>query len=173
MDTSNVAPVLDDLAQKINEEHECVEGAFKTAMGHALKAGELLIEAKGAAPHSGWLPWLEANCSFSKRTAQAYMRLAREMPKLDPEKAQRVAHLSFRDTMKALANDMAAVSAAPEEAATIALDRIESGEGERVRQEVARACREVDVARKVPPAAESAPLNTGDALHGLSIGVEH
>ncbi len=44
MDTSNVAPFLDDLARKINEEHERVDDAFKAAMGHALKAGELLID---------------------------------------------------------------------------------------------------------------------------------
>ena len=91
---SNVAPVLDDLAERINEEHREVESVFKTAVDHALKVGELLLEAKEAAPHGGWLPWVEANCSFSKRTAQAYMRLAREMPKLSPENAQHVALLN-------------------------------------------------------------------------------
>ena len=124
---SNVAPVLDGLAAQINNAHEKVEASFASAMDHAFQAGELLIEAKGAAPHSGWLPWIEANCSFSKRTAQAYMRLAREMPKLDPEKAQRVTLLSFRDAMKELANNTAAISAAPDEAASMALDRVEAG----------------------------------------------
>ena len=101
---SNLQPVLDDLAYRINDEHGQVEAAFGQAVDHALKVGELLHEAKSAVLHGEWLPWLEANCRFSKRTAQTYMRLANELPKLEPEKAQRVAHLPFRQAIAELAD---------------------------------------------------------------------
>ena len=64
MAKSNVVPVLDDLAKRINEEHGKAEATFKTALAHAMKAGELLAEAKAAVPHGEWLPWIEANCAF-------------------------------------------------------------------------------------------------------------
>ena len=96
MTNSNIAPVLADLAERINAEHDKAESTFKTAFDHAMKAGELLTEAKAAVPHGEWLPWLCKHCRFSERTAQAYMRLAREMPKLDPAKAKRVAEARAR-----------------------------------------------------------------------------
>ena len=58
MTKSNVAPVLDDLAERINAEHDQAEAAFKTSLSHAMKAGVLLAEAKAAVPHGEWLPWL-------------------------------------------------------------------------------------------------------------------
>ena len=94
---------LNDLAVKINAEHKRAEQSAKNAIAHALKAGELLIAAKSKVEHGEWLPWLEQHCTVSERTAQAYMRIAKEWPKLDAPKAQRVADLSFRETLKALA----------------------------------------------------------------------
>jgi ParB family chromosome partitioning protein len=57
------------------------------------------MEAKKSVPHGGWEAWVRDSCGFSERTAQGYMRLAR----LAPEEAQRVALLSLRDALKALA----------------------------------------------------------------------
>ena len=45
-------------------------------MGHAIAAGELLIEAKGKVRHGQWLKWLAAH-KFPQRTATHYMELAR------------------------------------------------------------------------------------------------
>ena len=90
---------LSTLAQQINEEHQKVTEALKAGLEHAVRAGELLIQTKEKVAHGKWLPWLEENCKFSERTAQAYMRVAREFPKL---KAQRVADLSFRQTIALL-----------------------------------------------------------------------
>ena len=56
-------------------------------------------------PHGQWLPWLEANCQVSGRSAQAYMRVARELPKLEGSKAQRVADLPLREAVRLLANE--------------------------------------------------------------------
>jgi hypothetical protein len=52
---------------------------------HAIRAGELLLEAKREVAHGEWESWLQANVPFQPRTARAYMQLAR----LDPEKRQR------------------------------------------------------------------------------------
>lgn len=51
----------------------------KRAGGEAiLTIGRCLIEAKDMLPHGEWLPWLTEQVEFSPRTAQNFMRLARE-----------------------------------------------------------------------------------------------
>jgi len=93
---------LSDLAQAINREHAEVTAAAQRGLEHARRAGELLDQAKAQVGHGGWLPWLEANCEVSARTAQAYMRVARRWAELAGD-AQRVADLSFREALKILA----------------------------------------------------------------------
>ena len=85
---------LPDLAIAIEIEHRAAGAAARTALEHAIRCGELLIQAKAAVGHSAWLPWLEANCTLRLPTAQAYMRLARELPKLPAAEEQRVADLT-------------------------------------------------------------------------------
>ncbi|MFB2021710.1 DUF3102 domain-containing protein [Pseudoflavonifractor sp. P01025] len=43
-----------------------------------LTIGRCLIEAKDMLPHGEWLPWLNERVELSERTAQKFMRLARE-----------------------------------------------------------------------------------------------
>ena len=51
----------------------------KRAGGEAiLTIGRCLIEAKNMLSHGEWLPWLTEQVEFSPRTAQNFMRLARE-----------------------------------------------------------------------------------------------
>src|SRR5215472_16353364 len=68
---------LDDLAARIFCEHQAATGAFKQCLEHAVRCGELLIEAKGKVGHGGWLAWLRDNCQVKERAAQNYMALAR------------------------------------------------------------------------------------------------
>ena len=97
-------PDLPALAAAINAEHAAVGEALKAGLSHAIRAGELLIEAKALAGHGEWLPWLAANCAtISERTAQAYMRVARLHPDLLGKSATGVADLSFREAVKLLA----------------------------------------------------------------------
>jgi hypothetical protein len=105
---------LDDLAKQINQEHNECESAFKAGVQHALNAGELLIQAKALCHHGEWGRWLKDNCQFSERTAQAYMRVARELPGLDGDKAQRVAEMSFRETLALLAEPQEVKDFGPE-----------------------------------------------------------
>lgn len=52
---------------------------LKTDAGNAiLGIGARLIEAKAILNHGEWLPWLTDQVEFSERTAQDFMRLARE-----------------------------------------------------------------------------------------------
>lgn len=52
---------------------------LKTDAGNAIIGiGQRLIEAKEMLPHGQWLPWLTDQVEFSERTAQDFMRLARE-----------------------------------------------------------------------------------------------
>ena len=50
----------------------------RTAGEAILDIGARLIEAKGMLSHGEWLPWLTEQVEFSERTAQNFMRLARE-----------------------------------------------------------------------------------------------
>ena len=84
---SNTTVALTGLARRINAEHEATRASIQKGLEHALNAGELLEEAKAIIPHGHWLPWLKDNCSFSERTAQLYMKVARERERLGAESA--------------------------------------------------------------------------------------
>ena len=95
---------LADLAGQINAKHLAVQQALTAGLAHAVDAGKLLIQVKAMLDHGQWLPWLKGNCpAISERTAQAYMRVAREYPSLAEANPQRVADLSFRQAIKFLA----------------------------------------------------------------------
>lgn len=99
--TKDIVPLV-YLAAEINAAHQQAEASAWTAVEHAAKAGELLTEAKAQIDHGSWAVWVEANCEFSLRTAQAYMRISHKLPDLDESKAQRVALLPLREAMKVL-----------------------------------------------------------------------
>jgi hypothetical protein len=69
---------LSTLADEIRREAELAEQRLRDALAHAIRTGELLIEAKGQLRHGEWLPWLRVNFPNSERTASNYMRLARK-----------------------------------------------------------------------------------------------
>lgn len=94
------SPSLAALASRINAEHRQASEALKSGLAHAKLAGEFLRETKAAVPHGQWQKWVNENCEFSGRTAQAYMRVAAQWESLN---AQRVAHLSLRDGLELLA----------------------------------------------------------------------
>ena len=89
---------LATLAKAINEAHRAVRRSNEESVSFALTAGVLLIEAKEQVEHGAWLPWLAAHFDSSRRTAQLYMRLARNR-----EKAQAVAHFGVAGVQLELA----------------------------------------------------------------------
>jgi Protein of unknown function (DUF3102) len=86
------------LAVEIRTEVAAAEEDFQSAVQHAIRAGALLIEAKAQVKHGQWLPWLEGNFPASSRSAQGYMRLAK-----NAEDAQALAHLGIEGALKQLA----------------------------------------------------------------------
>jgi hypothetical protein len=74
---------LGKLAEEINQEHQAFRRAFKATFRSALRAGDLLNEAKAQAGHGNWTAWVKENCEFSDRTARVYMRLANNREKVE------------------------------------------------------------------------------------------
>ncbi len=68
---------LADLAGRINEAHHLTMHHAGEAVGQAIACGEMLLEAKSKVGHGKWLPWLQQHVTFSERSAQGYMRLAK------------------------------------------------------------------------------------------------
>lgn len=129
---------LDELAVEINEHHHAAEASMRSGLEHALEAGRLLIEAKRQCAYGTWGAWIGANCEFSERTAQAYMRLSRRWPELEG-KAQRVADLSFRRAMRAVASNTQKIAALPERRRQAVLDAWEEHDCANAHQAVYRA----------------------------------
>jgi hypothetical protein len=95
---------LSELAQNINEHHLAVKTAFESMVRHAEAAGRDLIQAKDQVRHGGWEDWVTEHTDVSLRTASNYMRIARELPKLDEGNRQRVADLSLRHALQELSD---------------------------------------------------------------------
>ena len=53
-----------DLAPAIRAEHEAAQTSARQAVAHAIRAGELLAQAKTQLPHGEFGPWLAANSPF-------------------------------------------------------------------------------------------------------------
>ena len=66
---------LDRLAKQINDAHSEVKASFGHSLQHAIRAGELLTEAKAQLNHGEWLPWLEKSVQFSERSARSYIEV--------------------------------------------------------------------------------------------------
>jgi hypothetical protein len=99
---------LADLAARIRVEHTAVSTALKDSVKHAIAAGELLLEAKSQLAHGQWLPWLRDHCAISERTAQLYMRVAKNRAEIEAQIRNDVADLTLSEAaaMLALSSDV-------------------------------------------------------------------
>lgn len=78
--TTDIVPArsLDQLAVTIRHDIEAADQHWQSAVRHAIRAGDGLIEAKRLLRHGEWLAWLAVSFpGFSERSARNYMRLAR------------------------------------------------------------------------------------------------
>ena len=90
---------LATLGSEINDLHDRVVEAARTAVEHARECGELLNQAKAQIAHGGFQEWLQANCRVKPRQAQNYMRLAREWPAIEAKCAPS-AHLTIAGALQ-------------------------------------------------------------------------
>jgi hypothetical protein len=93
-------------ASRIRSEFRLAHRAGRDAVQHAIKAGEALIACKAKLPHGAWLGWLKKNCpAISERTAQAYMQVAQDGPKLLAAKSATTADLTLRKAIEITAQE--------------------------------------------------------------------
>ena len=126
----------------------------KRAGGEAiLTIGRGLIEAKALLAHGEWLPWLPERVEFSERSAQNFMRLAREW-----SNPQTLADLGASKALALLA--LPAEERADFIASVHVVDGAEKTTEELSSRELAQAIRERDEARRE---AEAARADAGTA----------
>lgn len=71
------------LADRILAEYRAAAESAETAIAHARRCGEFLLEARRECDRGAWESWVTENCAeISLRTARAYMRVARH-PELE------------------------------------------------------------------------------------------
>jgi hypothetical protein len=92
---------LDALAAQINAEHEGVCASLRQSLQGAFKCGDLLIKAKRIAGHGNFEDWVHAHCDFGIRTAQFYMRVARNRAEIEA-KAKPDSFLTMDDALNLL-----------------------------------------------------------------------
>jgi hypothetical protein len=93
---------IERLAVEIEAHHQSAYRLAAGAVDHALRCGDLLIEAKGRVKHGEWLPWLRSVTTISIRQAQNYMRLAKNRTEIEAAKTQRLSYLPIRDAIALL-----------------------------------------------------------------------
>lgn len=74
---------LDRIAAQLREEVVEAERHYRTALQHAIRAGELLTEARALAPSGTWSTWLAVNFDGGAATAATYMRLAKHATEVE------------------------------------------------------------------------------------------
>ena len=100
--TANSAVVLTDLAQEINQHDKSRRACEVKGVMHAIRMGELLIEAKKVAPHGAFRAWVQENTSVSQRMAQMYMRIAGDerIVEMIAREYETVSHLTLNQAIK-------------------------------------------------------------------------
>jgi hypothetical protein len=132
---SNNITLLNDLAQQINDANTAAAGSFKEGLSHAIRAGQLLIEAKRHHQHGDWRDWMAKNLTFSERTAQGYMQVSRNAERLGQNR-NAVADFSLRQAMKQIAVSTGRIAKLPPKTVVKALDK---GDDDKTQAELKQA----------------------------------
>jgi hypothetical protein len=74
---------LQRLAIDIKFAHKAITDAGRNIVAKAIEAGDLLNRAKAQVGHGGFLDWVKANCGFTDKTAQRYMKFAENKEHLE------------------------------------------------------------------------------------------
>ena len=114
--SDNEALSLSDLAIAVRREYEACQTAARSAVAHAINAGELLLKAKHAREFEctgGFGAWVKRHCQISLREAQRYMRAAKYRLILEKVDATRVSFLSLRGALQLISEELKSQAAAP------------------------------------------------------------
>lgn len=142
--------------------------AQQVVLGYAIEIGRRLTEAKGMVSHGEWGKWLEEEVSYSKSTANNFMRIfdaygADQQSLFGPEaKSQTLGNLPYTKALRLLA--------IPEE------EREEFVEANNVEElsvrDLDKLIRERDEERKAREAAERREKETAELLEAAKAGQE-
>lgn len=80
-----VSSDLVTLAEEIRNEHQACLSTMRQGVEHALKVGELLVQARELVKHGEWEEWVRTNCNFTSRHAWNYMQIASRGTAWKPE----------------------------------------------------------------------------------------
>ena len=67
--------IITNNTKELNDLHQQIEGKLRSTVQDAIRAGELLTQAKDDLPHGAFLPWIGKNCIFGDKTAERYMKV--------------------------------------------------------------------------------------------------
>lgn len=73
----NMDCVLAGLSERIDTLHSASLSSYRQSIEKAFECGRVLAEAKALLDHGQWLLWLKANTKVDPRTAQRWMRFAK------------------------------------------------------------------------------------------------
>ena len=96
---------LADYATKIKEHLIIIAKANRDTVPRAMDIGDLLKQAKSQGGYGNWGRWLNDNCHLPERTAQLYMRLAKNRSKIEAvlsATSATVADLTLRGALQLL-----------------------------------------------------------------------
>jgi hypothetical protein len=102
VERSNSLADLPVLADAFKNEVEAARFSGRQVLHHVLAAGDVLLKAKKITPHGQWRHWVETCCDVSQRSAEAYMRLARNRRAVEA-KSQSTANLTIDGALQLLA----------------------------------------------------------------------
>ena len=74
--------IITNNTKELNDLHQQIEGKLRSTVQDAIRAGELLTQAKDNHPHGELGQWIENNCIFSSKTAYRYMGIFEHKSKI-------------------------------------------------------------------------------------------
>jgi hypothetical protein len=104
--------VLAALAEQIDTLHSASLSSHRKSIEQAIECGRVLTEAKALVDHGQWLPWLKANTKVDPRTAQRWMRFAKNADAV-LAKCATSADLTFAEIDRDLSTAAATADGAP------------------------------------------------------------
>jgi hypothetical protein len=157
MTTGNAVIVATDtnitfVAEKINQEHRLARQGAETAVQHAVRCGQLLIEQKKVMKHGAFQAWIEKNCEFSYRSAALYTKAA-------TQKCNGLQFSSLRSVLEQPHKALPSMSAPP-----VRLSRKDLVDL-RVHGELREHCKAVEAADKAVKNAQRALRRARDEAH--------
>jgi hypothetical protein len=97
---------LAGLAREINAAHDRFQATCRAGVDEARRLGQLLVRAKASMSHGRWHSWVKSHCHFTLRTAERYMRLARNLTEI-PGKTDSVSNLTETKVLSLLVETIA------------------------------------------------------------------